>query len=343
MSVPDPAPPRKPRRLGLYLPFIIALVALAIWSGVWVQAKGRLEAGVEAQAKTLREAGYDVSWSEARYSGYPFRLDVEMTDARIREPSGWALATPRLEAEMNMLAPGRWMLATPQGLTFTRPKGGPVAVTGKLLRASARDFDKTPPTFSFEAVDASFAPEAGAQPFALAKAERVELHLRPGPDDEGGLFFKVEKAAASPATLIGRIAGDKPVAMTWNSAWTKMSALKGADWAEAARHWSYAGGEIKLRDAGLTAGDAALRLLPATLSVGSDGRVRGAVDLTLSQAQLALDALAATGAVSPEAADASRVVAAARQDGPALRARLTFEAGRTTFGPVSIAPAPKIY
>jgi hypothetical protein len=343
MSVPDPAPPRKPRRLGLYLPFVIALVGVAIWSGVWVWTRGKLEEGLETQAERLRAAGYELSWSEAKYSGYPFRQDIILTEARIRDQSGWALATPRLEAEANMLSPGRWMLATPEGLTFTRPRGGPVSVKGKLLRASLRSLDKTPPAFSFEGVALAFEPDAGAQPFALAKAERVEFHLRPGPDDEGGVFLKVEKGLASPASLLGRVSDGKPVALAWNSTLSRMSDFHGETWAEAVRRWSGAGGQIDLREAGVTAGDAALRLQPGKLTVGADGRLRGSLDITLSQAPMALDALGASGAVPPAAADAARAVAAAREEGPAVRARLTFEAGRTTFGPVAIAPAPKIY
>jgi hypothetical protein len=343
MSVPDPLPPRKPRRLALYLPFAIALIAAVAWSGVWFWARIQLKDGLAAEATRLRAAGYDVAWGEQAVGGYPFRLDVTLTDARIRDVSGWALATPRLEAETNMLSPGHWMIATPQGLTFTRPRGGPVKVEGEMIRASLRQLDKTPPSFSFEGVKLAFTPEPGAQPFALSTAERAEFHLRPGPDDEGGIFLRVDKAAASPASLIGRIAGGKPVALSWNSTLSHMSAAKGATWPEAVRAWSDGGGEVSVRDAGVTAGDALLNIEPGKLAVGSDGRLRGALQLSLRQAPRAIAALGDSGAVSPEAAAAAEAVAAARQEGDAVRARVVFEAGRTTFGPVALGAAPRVY
>jgi hypothetical protein len=343
MSVPDPLPPRKPRRLGLYLPFVIALIGAVAWSGVWFWARIQLKDGLAAEATRLRAAGYDVAWSEQSVGGFPFRLDVTLTDARIRDVSGWALATPRLEAETNMLSPGHWMIAAPQGLTFIRPRGGPVAVKGEMIRASLRQLDKTPPSFSFEGVKLAFAPEPGAQPFFLSTAERAEFHLRPGPDDEGGIFLRIDKGAANPATLIGRIAGGKTVALSWNSTVSRMSAVKGATWPEAVRAWSDGGGEIGVREAGVTAGEALLNIEPGKLAVDADGRLRGSLQIALRQAPRALAALGDSGAVSPEAAAAAGVVAAARQEGDAVRARITFEAGRTTFGPVAIGPAPRVY
>jgi hypothetical protein len=343
MSVPDPLPPRKPRRLGLYLPFVLLLAAIAVWTGIWFKARMELGERLDARAAGLRKAGYEVAWAARSIGGYPFRIDVTLTDARLRDPSGWALATPRLEAEANMLSPGRWIMAAPQGAEFTRPAGGAVSVKGEIIRASLNSLDKTPPSFSFEGIKLAFTPAPGAQPFALTAASRVEFHLRPGPDDEGGVFLKVEGGQARPTGLFARVAGGKPVSMSWNSTLSKMSRFRGATWPEAVRTWSDAGGQMSVRDAGVTAGDAVLGVQPGTLSVGPDGRVRGSLDLTLRQAPKAIAALGDAGAIPPEAAQAAAIVAAARQDGDTARATLTFQAGQTTFGPVAVAPAPRAY
>lgn len=343
MSVPDPVPPRKPRRFWLYFPFVLTLIGAAAWSVAWAWARDKINEGLAEETARLRNAGYDLSWRDQTVGGYPFRLDVTLLDASIRDPSGWGVATSRFEAESYMLTPGHWMMATPQGLTFNRPRGGPVAVTGKLLHASVRDLDKTPPAFSFEGVKLVFAPEPGAAPFSLASAERVEVHLRAGPDDEGGVFLRVDKGTASPGTLLGRAAGAKPVAMVLNTTLSRVSGLKGASWSEAARRWSEGGGQFNLREAGVTAGDVALRLQPGKLTVGTDGRLRGGLDMGLTGAAPAIGALGASGVIAPEAAAAAGAVAAARLDGGAVRARLNFEAGVVTFGPVALGPAPKVY
>lgn len=336
MSLPDPAPPRKFRRLGLWLPFAALILAAAAWTGAWLWARGEAERRMDLAVANLAKAGYQVGWKSRVLNGYPFRLDVTLTDFRVSEPSGWALEAPLFEAEGYMHAPGHWMLATPRGLTFVRPVGGAVAVTGVNLRASLKDLDKRPPSFSFQGVKLAFAPAAGAQPFALAGADKIEVHLRPGPDDEGGVFLKVDGAAAAPSALLGRVAAGKPVAIEWNSTLSKMSAFTGEDWPGAVRAWTAAGGTMTVRRAGITAGDAGIGVNSGSLSAGADGRLRGTLDVSLRQAPRILAALAETGAIAPQVAQVAAAVAEARAD-------LTFEAGQTSLGPIPIGRAPVVH
>jgi hypothetical protein len=153
----------------------------------------------------------------------------------------------------------------------------------------------------------------------------------------------VEKGHARLGGLLGRIAGDKPITIRWNSTLSKMSAFDGADWPSAVRRWSDGGGAMTVRQAELTAGEALVQTKAGTLSVGRDGRLRGALDVTLRQAPRALGEMAATGVVPYPAADAASVVAGARQQGETARAAIRFEAGQTTLGPVALGPAPKVY
>jgi hypothetical protein len=344
MSLPDQPPPRKFRRLGLYLPFAAALILAIAWSGLWLWARNEATTRMDAAVAGLKEAGYDISWKSRSVGGYPFRLNIALTEARVREPSGWGLDAPLFEGQSQMHAPGHWMLAAPQGLTFVRPTGGPVTMKGEMIRASLKDLDKHPPSFSFQGSNLTFQPAAGAQPFGLTAAKLVEFHLRPGPDDEGGVFVRVDEGRARLSGLFGRIAGDKPVSIVWNSTLSKMSAFRGADWPTSVRAWSDAGGAMSVRQAGVTAGEAVLGSNSGTLTVGADGRLRGMLDATLRQAPMALGAMGQTGVIRPEAAEAAAAVATARQGtGDAARATLYFQAGQTTLGPVAIGPSPKIY
>jgi hypothetical protein len=344
MSLHDLPPPRKPRRLGLYLPFALALLVIIAWSAVWLWARGEARARMDAAVADLKQAGYAISWQERGIGGYPFRLNVTLSGARVREPSGWGLEAPVLEAQAYMHAPGHWMLGAPQGLTFVRPLGGPVAVRGGPIRASLKDLDKRPPSFSLQGEKLTFQPAAGAQPFGLETADLVEFHLRPGPDDEGLVAAEVKNGKARLSGLFGRIAGDKPISIVWNSRMTKMSAFEGEDWPAAVRRWSDAGGQMRVVQGGVTAGEAILGSNAGTLNVGIDGRLRGMLDVTLQQAPMALGAMGQTGVIRPEAADAAAAVAAARQGaGEAARATINFQAGQTTLGPVAIGPAPKVY
>lgn len=344
MSVPDPEPARKPRRLGLYAPFILALLAFAAWSGFWLWASGRASQGLDDTARNLREAGYEVSWKTKAVYGYPFRLDVTLTEARVRDPSGWGLASPRLEAESYLHALGQWVMAAPDGLSVLRPAGGAVNVTGEVIHASLGKLDRHPPNFSFEGVKLAFAPAPGAQPFALSAADKLQLHLRAGPDDQGAVLVRVDGGKAYAGGVMARIAGDKPVSLVWDSTLSTMKAFKGDDWSTAARAWSLGGGTIVVREAGLTAGDAALNVQSGSLAAGADGRLRGDLSVELRNAPAALAAMAQSGVIPRDAADAATVVAAARQgSGDTARADLVFQAGRVTLGPVALGAAPRLF
>ncbi len=341
--MPEPEPPRK-SRLGLYLPFGALAVGMVVWSLVWVQVQGTTKARMDAAVVQMKAAGYDLSWKDRKIGGYPFRISVVLSEARLREPSGWAMSTPLLETEAYIYAPGHWVMATPQGLTLTRPVGGPVEISGDVLHASLSDLDKGFPSLSMEGRKLRFAAAPGALPFALTTAEKAEFHLRPGPDDQGALLFRVDGGKATPGGLIGRIAADKPVAIIWDSIINKAGSLKGTSWSDAVRNWNRAGGQATVRQAGLTAGALVLGSNSGLVSVGSDGRMRGNLDISLRNGTAGLAALAEVGAISVETAEAAAIVTQARQgNGQVAQARISFEAGRTTLGPVALGPAPKIY
>jgi hypothetical protein len=219
-----------------------------------------------------------------------------------------------------------------------------VAVKGELIRASLTHLESHPPSVSFEGVKLVFTPAPGAQPFALSSADRVEFHLRAGPDNQGGVFATLNNGRARLSGLFARVAGDKPISIVWNSTLSKMTAFAGPDWPQAVRHWADAGGSMTVRDASVTAGDAVLASKSGSLAVDREGRLLGVLDVTLRQAPRALNALGAEGVIAPEAAQAASAVAQARQGaGEAAQATLNFQAGRTTLGPVALGPAPKIY
>lgn len=345
--MPDLSAPRKPSRVRLFVAFGLFLLLVVGWTVAWIWARGEVVRRMDAGAEALRQAGYEVAWKDRGIGGYPFRLNVTLTEARVRDRSGWALETPKLEGQAFMHAPASWVLAAPEGLTFVRPIGGPVRVSGKLIRASLTHLTNTPPNFSFEGVGLSFQPTAGAQPFGLSAAERVEFHLRQAPStvgDEAGVWLSVKDGKARLHGLLGRIAGDKPISIEWDGRLSTISAFHGSDWPDAVRRWTAAGGQMSVKRAGLTAGDAVIGVNSGTLRVGADGRVTGVLDVSLRQAPRALNAMGASGTIPQARAEAAAAVATARQEaGDLARATLNFEAGQTTLGPVALAPAPKVY
>ena len=341
MTMPDVDPPRKPRprRWGLFAPYIALAAAAVAWSGYWVAARAQLDHRLVQEAAALRASGYEARWSGLKIGGYPFRLEVEVSDPRIMEPGGWGLAAPRLEAVANAYDLGHWVFNAPAGLILTRPGAGRLVLSGQALRASIANLSKAP-RFAFEGEGVTFAPPPGAGGFPLTSAARIDIRLRAAPDDRTQLEWRLKGAQLRRAGALARIAPLAPLSLTLTAELSHASALSGGDWAASVRRWGEAGGTATVSQVAVSAGNVGLSGEGGPITVGADGRLRGGLDLALRQGAAVLDALASAQAMDPDAAHAAAEVSGARPDG---RLRLSFEAGVTTLGPVRIGPAPRIY
>lgn len=330
------APSRKPRRRGLVAPFVILAIVAVGWSIGWFWLRGQAEQRMDATALSLKSRGYDMSWESRTFSGYPFRMDVKLVNARVAEPSGWALRAPVLNGEANAYDIGHWVVVAPQGVIMTRPINGDVAITGQALRASFAGFNQYPPRISIEGANLVFTPVAGAAPFPLLSTAGLQLHVRPGPEDQGAIFFEAKGAKVRFTGLLGRIAADRTADLIWDSKISKVSALHGDSWADAVNDWSDAGGSLTVQQGKLNAGEALLEAKSGALTVGDDGRLQGALDVTVREIPSPGDAIR-----SPEAAAAAIAQAMGRD--PTLSATLRFEKGRTRLGLFDTGPAPRVY
>jgi hypothetical protein len=276
-SVPPAA--RKPRRLGLYIPWGLAVLLIVGWSLVWVWMIGEAGRRLDAAAAGLRKAGWQASWTSRRLGGYPFRLDVDLDGLVLTDPSGWAVSLPRVESEAYVFAPTRWILAAPDGLAFTRRDGGMVTVTARLLKASVSGWDRAPAKLALEGDDLTFTPSPGARPFWLSRARLLQFETRPGPGDQGAAYFGVEDGVASPTGWLGRVAAGQPVKLVTETTFTHASEFAGPGWRAALTRWAHAGGALSVEQLSLNAGDASLASKQGTLSVADNGDLAGALTL----------------------------------------------------------------
>ena len=130
--MPEAAVPIKPRRWGLYAPFVVLAIAAVVWSLFWVQMRSQVLSAMDMRVQALRQAGYQLDWKSRKLDGYPFRLDITLTEVQVRDPSGWGLDMPRLEAEAYLHSAGHWVMAAPDGLTLARPLAGRLTVRGEV-------------------------------------------------------------------------------------------------------------------------------------------------------------------------------------------------------------------
>ena len=342
MKLPDFTPSRKPpSRWWLFGPYIVVSIAALVWTGVWFWVRGQVVARLDAASHPV--AGHaSLIWTHRAISGYPFRIEVVLDGVKASEPSGWAVSAPQLRAEAHAYAPRQWIAYAPHGIVLSRPNAGDVAITGPDLRASAT-FDKDQ-DYRIEGRKLAFAPKLGAKSFPLIAADTIDARASPRDGDKIEFLVQMQGVTLSPAPLLGRLAVGQPMSSAWHGTLSKASSLAGRDWPDAAKAWSSAGGVIDIMAGDLDVGAVKLNASGGQLSVGPDGRLQGGVSLALGQLPAAVSAFGDAGALEPVAAHNAAVVAQASTAGdPNAKATLNFQAGATTFGPVSIGPAPRVY
>ncbi|MDI1364836.1 MAG: DUF2125 domain-containing protein, partial [bacterium] len=210
-----------------------------------------------------------------------------------------------------------------------------VAIAGEALRASLAGLDAYPPRISIEGAKLIFSTAPDAQPFALRSADTMQLHLRPGPDDQAAILFKADGARANFTGLLGRIAQANTANMTLDARLSRVSALRGRNWADAVRVWSLAGGAITMHDARITAGEAEGAAKSGALTVDANGRLQGLLDVKLTER------VDPSAIKTPEQALAAASQALGRE--PVIQAGLIFQDGRTRLGTIDTGPSPRVY
>ncbi|USQ94328.1 DUF2125 domain-containing protein [Caulobacter sp. RL271] len=335
-AAPSRKAPQKARRGRLFTPFILAALVAGGWSYGWFWLRGQAEQRMDEQAADLKSRGYDLSWSDRTFHGFPFRMNVDLTDARVAEPTGWAVRAPVLKGEAEIFDLTHWVLVAEQGVVLTRPEAGDVTITGQALRASISHVSEYPPRVSVEGAKLTFVPAAGAKPFELLSAEDMQLHLRAGPDDQGAIFFKAGGAKTAFTGLLGRIAQDKTAAMILETRLSHVSYLRGRNWEAAVKRWSEAGGQITLQQSQILAGDAVGKAKSGVLSVDDKGRVTGSLNVVIKERPDLSKPIR-----TPEQAPAAAAQALGQD--PEIEADLNFRNGRTLLGAFDTGPAPTVY
>lgn len=344
---PAVEPPPRRRRLGLFLPILLVLLAIGGWTVWWFVVANRVAEETDRAAAELRQAGYQLAWTDRDVTGWPYRTRVEFKGFKATAPSGHALAAPRLDVQANTYALDKWVAVAPDGLTLTRGAKGEVRIAGGPIRASLSGLRRSPPNLVIELRKPVFTPAEGAEPFPLASAELVDLYLRPAPSGavgEGEFLVRVNGGKPRPDGMLDWIGAGKPFSMHWEGRIGALNQFRGASWADAARRWASAGGALAQVRGVATTGKASLDAASQRLWVGPDGRLRGGVSMTLKGGPESLMALGRSHAVDQRgaAAAAAATAVAGGLDGTA-RVRLDFTGEGAKIGPFRLSGSPTVY
>jgi len=344
--------PRRHSRAGLYAPFILVLIALALWSVWWVYLAGQVRQRLDVQAQTLRNAGWTVAYRHAGVGGWPFRTRLDLTGVRVAAPSGHAMSSPRLVAQANAWQPDKWVIVASQGLTLTRAAKGDVKIAGAGLRASVHGLTQRWPNVAIELAQPVFTPQPGAEAFPISSAKGIEFYLRPhlGPSTRPGIENEVDILFR---LIEARGRSDGPVeGMTQNGVLTAQveavvehaDRLSGPDAAGVLSAWSRAGGRFTGVRGQIRAGESTATLSSDLLFARPDGRLEGQLALKAGKPLPAIAGLARSGGGVSRVGAAGAAAATAMTGGQGdVDLILLFRDGRTYLGPFAMAPAPRLF
>ena len=237
MTLPDRIGLSKPRRRGLYGPFIVAFGGALVLSVYWFWLAGQVTARMDGGALRWASMGGKVHWRNRHVSGFPFRLFVTLNDVDLTGPAGWGASAPVIKAEASVFSTGLWVVSAPLGGTFSQSPWDKVSVRGEVLRASASNMDAHPPSLSVEGLNLSFTTPPGARLFALRTVREFHFHSKAGPSDQGAVYFSYDGVGAA----------GRPVHAVVDGIFTHAAALKGGDWRSAVAAWQTAGGTLSPR------------------------------------------------------------------------------------------------
>lgn len=343
--------PRRPSRLGLYLPLGLALVALAAWTGWWFYLSGQIERHLELRVAALTEAGWTVEHAGVSTTGWPFRARIAVKHVTIAAPSGHALAAPELVAEANAYRPDRWMVLATDGLTLTRADKGRVAVRAGAIRASVHGLTQRYPNVALEVADAHFTALPDSEPFPLATAGRIEFYMRPhltatqtNPDAVDVLFRLID-AEGREGGPVAAVAQQSPLTAQIEAVIQDVSHLRGADAAGVFAAWTRDGGRFTRVRGEIRAARSRAEVSSESLTADADGRLEGEVALSAVRPLPSLIGLARSGGASIDGAAAARAgtAAAGADDDTPVALSLEFRRGRAFLGPFAVGPAPKLF
>lgn len=306
---------KAPRRWWLLAPYVALGAALILASLYWLWASSTFDTELHKRADALRREGYTVELSGLRFGGWPYRLEAKLDRVRMKAPSGWGVTARDLTAGALLYDLGHWVVADDGGLTVTRPEGGDVEVVGDAIRASLAGFDASTPRIAIEGVNLRFHPAAGARPFSLADAARLELYTRPSTDRTAAeALLRFDGVSLAPGTILTALARSHRLSGAFAMRVTRFGAWKGPDWTSSGRAWAKAGGRVEFDPTAAPSADLAIACDRGALTFAEDGRPSGELPLAF---------------VFPKEERAS--------------APLSFDAGVTRLGPIRLGPAPRVF
>ncbi|CAA2138116.1 DUF2125 domain-containing protein [Methylobacterium bullatum] len=278
-QAPDLTARKRPSRTGLFLPYILLLAVVLIWSAGWFWIRGK--AGSEMDAWIAREASAGRNWTCAgrTITGYPFRIELRCASlAFSRADSRFTLGP--LTAVVQVYQPRQGILQA-SGPFHVEQDGLVADATWTSLEAS---FHGTSDGFTRAslAVDGPkvSVTNAAPQPIDVA-AKHLEFHARPTPArfaTEGAVDTSLRLTQAAVPVLDPLLGNTAPVDMALDATVNQAAVIRTGQVARELEAWRRAGGSLDIALLSLAKGDRRLQA-QGKIALDDEHRPAGQIDI----------------------------------------------------------------
>jgi hypothetical protein len=338
------------RRMGLYLPFVLLLLVIIGWTGLWLY--GRHRVGLELDNFFARQASLGRIWScpERSIGGYPFRIDVACvrpTFATARGGRGEVtgrmerlIVTAQTAGALNLAH----VVATLEGpLTLTEPGFGRTTVTWKQALASYRGHHRRLERASVDVKDLVILVEPVNGDRSELRAASLEAHVREGvvAAEAGSYDVAIRLNGALIPALDAALRSNDPLTLLVDGKVLNLGQVDRRDWRATVENWRTARGVFRVEQFNLAKGAPRLEAT-GDLRLDDMRRLDGRLDASFVNAGPLLQQLGVNLGGGPAGALLGGLLGGVRQQpGEAARDRslrlpLTLGDGRVAIGPFRI-------
>jgi hypothetical protein len=305
---------KKPRRLGLIIPWVAALLVVVGYFFYWNTLRSEAITRIDAWMESERMSGVVASYGSVKADGFPFRLSLRYENL-VYSPAdrGWRLEFPFASVHVNPANISHVIAAPNATFIFTNREGQRYEVSSAMMETSLRLDGAKLARASLEAkgVNATpLAPPPGAQPATATAAVVLEAHVRPS-ETQAGVYQVALRGMditlpTPPPALAGL--GDKASLFEAAISVEQGDLLANAPKSDPLGPWADAGGQARVEAMALQWGAAKLKA-SGDITVDAQRRLAGRLGLDLEEPGAAFSALAASPTLSQDAKTALTLIA----------------------------------
>lgn len=265
---------RRRSRFWLYAPYVLLALLAAGWSGVWIFARAKVDAGLDAGIAREARAGRSWTCQDRSIGGFPFRIELRcagLTLVSTRWGDEVKISTGPALAVGQVASPGHIILQMTGPLVATLPEGRRAEAGWKLFEASLRlsglAFERFSLALAEPAVKVFVPGQAAAETW---RADTLEAHLRPDPQrfasEETVELALTAKGGVLPA-LDALLGGAETADLELQASLSRSLQFRRGFNPDALEGWRRAGGALGITRLALNKGPARLE---ATGRIGLD-------------------------------------------------------------------------